>query len=126
MIPPSNSYLFSMIEYYDTCVIKRTTGETDENGDEVFNPVYSGGCLLEMDVNARANRYDGFQFEHEPTLFIPVNNLIFKIGDKVIVETLNGRLLDYTIKNWEAIKDGEFEELNDICIWLKDGTDPQT
>ena len=67
-------------------------------------------------------RYDGFQFEHEPVLFIPVNNIMFDVNDEVIVTTWNGRKMTYTIKDWEAIQDNDFEELNDTCIWLKDGT----
>lgn len=112
-----------MIEYYDTCVIGRSQGETDDNGDEILTSVYYGECLLELDTRSASTRYDGFQFEHEPVLFIPVNNVMLKINDEVRVETFNGRKLTYTVKNWEAIKDDEFEELNDICIWLKDGSD---
>lgn len=109
-----------MIDYYDTCKISRSDGTVDANGDEVLTTVYEGDCLLELSGNTR---YDGFQFEHEPLIFIPVNNVMFRINDKVEVTTFNGRTLSYTVKNWEAIMDGEFEELNDTCIWLKDGTD---
>lgn len=109
-----------MIDYYDTCKISRSDGTVDANGDEILTPVYEGDCLLELSGNTR---YDGFQFEHEPLIFIPVNNVMFRINDKVKVTTFNGRTLSYTIKNWEAIMDGEFEELNDTCIWLKDGKD---
>ena len=108
-----------MIDYPDTCVIGRSAGEVDEQGFEVPTEVYNGECLLEI---TRHSRYDGFEFEHEPILFIPVNSVMFKINDSVTVTTWNGRILSYTIKNWEAIKD-DMPELNDTCIWLKDGTE---
>ena len=108
-----------MIDYSDTCVIGRSTGEVDEQGVEVPPEVYNGECLLEI---SGQSRYDGFEFEHEPIIFIPFNNLIFKINDSVTVTTWNDRILSYTIKNWEAIKD-DMPELNDTCIWLKDGTE---
>lgn len=110
-----------MIDYPDSCVIQRFTGEIDETtGEEVKTSLYSGACLLEI---TGQSRYDGFQFEHEPVLFIPTNDVMYKINDTVAVTTWNGRALTYTVKNWEAIKDDEFAELNDTCIWLKDGTE---
>jgi len=109
-----------MIDYPDTCVIGRSDGTVDENGVEIITEIYNGECLLET---TGQSRYDGFQFENEPLLFIPVNNAMFKINDKVVVTTWNGRTINYTIKSWEAIKDDDFAELNDTCIWLKDGTE---
>jgi len=50
-----------------------------------------------------------------------VNDRLFRVNDTVIVTTLNGRTLEYTINNYESIKDDVYEELNDTCIWLKDG-----
>jgi sortase (surface protein transpeptidase) len=47
---------------------------------------------------------------------------MFDVNDEVVVTTWNGRKMTYTIKDWEAIQDNDFEELNDTCIWLKDGT----
>ncbi len=108
-----------MIDYPDTCVIGRSTGEVDKQCVEISDEVYNGECLLEI---TGQSRYDGFEFEHEPILFIPVNNVMFQINDSVEVTTWNGRILSYTIKNWEAIKD-DMPELNDTCIWLKDGTE---
>lgn len=107
-----------MMEYGDKCVISRSTGNVDVNGNEVFTQLYAGECLLQIKGSVR---YDGFQFEQEPLMFIPVNNVLFKTNDKVEVETYFGRKMKYTIGDWEAIKDDDFEELNDTCIWLLDG-----
>lgn len=109
-----------MIEYPDSCVIERFTGEFDEAGEEIKTMLYSGECLLEI---TGQSRYDGFEFEHEPVLFLPINDVKFQINDPVVITTWNGRVLSYTVKNWEAIKDDDFSELNDTCIWLKDGTE---
>lgn len=106
------------IEYVDTCLISRSEGEVDEYGDEKLTEVYSGEALLQVSGTAR---FDGFQFEHEPIVFIPVNNKLFKINDKVDITTWNGRETTYTIREWEAIKDDDIPELNNTCIWLKDG-----
>lgn len=108
-----------MVDYPDKCVIGRSEGEVDENGDEIMTERYNGECLLQI---SGQTRYDGFQFEHEPVLFIPINDIMFDVNDEVVVTTWNGRKMTYTIKDWEAIQDSDFEELNDTCIWLKDGT----
>lgn len=109
-----------MIEYPDSCVISRSAGEVDENGFEVSTILYSGECLLQI---TRYSRYDGYEFEHDPVLFIPINNTVFQINDKVDLTTWGGRKVEYTVKNWEAIYDEDFPELNDTCLWLKDGTE---
>lgn len=107
-----------MVEYPDNCVIGRAEGEVDEYGEEILTEVYSGECLLQV---TGQTRYDGYQFEHEPLIFIPINNVMFRTNDMVRVTTWNGRRIDYTVKDWEAIRDKDFPELNDTCIWLKDG-----
>lgn len=106
------------IEYVDNCVVSRSEGDVDEYGDEILTELYSGDALLQV---TGAIRYDGFQFEHEPTVFIPTNSVLFNVNDTVVVTTWNGRELSYTIGQWEAIKSDDFEELNNTCIWLKDG-----
>lgn len=108
------------MDYYDSVVIERFTGEIDSNGEEVRDLIYSGEALLQL---TSSSRHDGYQFEHEPLLFIPVNDILFKINDTVAVTTLNGRVIEYTLLNYESIKDNDYPELNDTCIWLKDGKD---
>lgn len=108
-----------MIEYPDTCVISRSSGKVDEEGFEIRTTLYSGECLAEL--IEYYSRYDGFEFEHESKVFIPINDIIFKVNDKVIITMWNGTVYEYTIKVWESICDDEFEELNDTCLWLKDG-----
>lgn len=111
-----------MIEYVDSVVISRgLSGEVDENGDEILDVIYEGKCLFEIS-NGAGFRYDGFQFEIEPMLFVPVNDIVFRTNDKVVVTTFNGKVMDFTVKYSEAIADKDFEEMNDTCIWLKDGT----
>ncbi len=108
----------NVFEYPDKCKVRRSDGEVDENGYEIDTDVYTGDCLLELGGDSK---FDGFQFEHEPMVFIPINNVMFEINDKVEITKWNGRKLNYTIKNWEANTDEDFEELRDTCIWLKDG-----
>lgn len=108
------------IKYYDSCEISRYTGEVDENGDEIRTLIYEGDAQLQV-AYATSNRYDGFAFEHEPLLFIPSNTAKLKTNDYVKVVTINGRTLEYTVQNYEPIKHDWYAELNNTCIWLKDG-----
>ena len=110
------------MDYYDSVVIERFAGSIDSNGEEVRDLIYSGEGLLQL-ASMTSNKHDGYQFEHEPLLFIPVNDILFKINDTVAVTTLNERVLEYTLLNYESIKDDDYPELNDTCIWLKDGKD---
>lgn len=108
------------IDYYDTCIISRNDGEVDANGDEIRTIIYSGKAQLQV-AYATSNRFDGFSFEHEPLLFIPDNTVKIKTNDHVEVVTLNDRKLEYTVQNYEPIKHDWYPELNNTCIWLKDG-----
>lgn len=108
------------MEYYDKVVIERFSGSLDENGEEVSDLIYNGEGLLQISTMS-SSRHDGYQFEHEPLVFIPVNNILFRVNDTVTVTTINNRVLSYTLLNYESIKDDDYEELNDTCIWLKDG-----
>ncbi len=109
------------MEYQDRCEIIRMDGTVDAFGEEIGSPIYNGKADLQLPLGHSGNPYTGFEFEHEPILFIPVNNIFFKINDYVKVTTFYGRILEYTILNWEPIKDDDFEELNNTCLWLKDG-----
>lgn len=108
------------IDYYDECVISRYSGEVDENGDEIRTLVYEGSAQLQVS-NATSNRFDGFNFEHEPLLFIPVNNVHIMTNDYVRVKTFYERELEYTVQSYEPIENKRYKELNNTCIWLKDG-----
>ena len=104
-------------DYPDTCIISRTTGETNDNGDETFSQIFAGVC--EIQYGGSTNRQGGGGVaQSSPMLFIPVSSLQLELNDKVEVSSINNRKSRYTI--------GQFEcslEFDDTCIWLKGGVD---
>ena len=110
------------LEYPDRCKIERATGTVDMNGIEQFTLLYNGNGLWQVEGDGQTS-YDKYEYVSNPKIFIPVNNILFKVNDKVTVYAMNGRVSTYTIKQYESIFDDWFPELNDTCIWLKGGTD---
>lgn len=108
------------MDYVDECVISRFTGEFDEMGEEISTELYSGSCLFQIGASG-VLRFDGYQFEQEALLFIPTNQVVIKTNDSISITTQLGSSYRYTAKFAEALQDSEFSELNDTCIWLKDG-----
>lgn len=107
--------------YPDLCVISRFTGDTDDNGDEILTELYNGNCEIQYGVSG-GNSLHTDNYQSKTTLFIPVNDILFAVNDKVVVTSLNGRITEATIEQFESISDVELE-MNDTCIWLKGGTD---
>lgn len=108
-------------DYPDSCIISRTSGTTDINGDEVFSELYNGPCEIQYGGSGGTSLHAS-NYQSETILFIPINSVLFKINDKVVVIGINGRDSEFTIKQFESLKDIS-PELNDTCIWLKGGTD---
>lgn len=104
-------------EYPDTCVISRSAGDTDENGDEILTPIHSGVCEIQYGGNGNTSMYVS-NYQSSPILFVPVSNVSFEINDKVVVTSLNNRKTEYTIGQFESLSD-----FNDTCIWLKGGVE---
>ena len=63
------------MEYQDRCEIIRMDGTVDAFGEEIGSPIYNGKADLQLPLGHSGNPYTGFEFEHEPILFIPVNNI---------------------------------------------------
>lgn len=105
--------------YPHYCVIKRGTGDTDDNGDEIFTTLYSGIGGLQLGVNGDS-RLEGSIYQRVPTLIIPITNVKFVINDYVIVKLPNGFEEDYTVRS-AKIELGEGVE--GTTLWLKKGTE---
>jgi hypothetical protein len=108
-------------DYPDACIISRTSGVTDIGGNEVFAELYNG-CGEIQYGGSGGNSLHASNYQSETILFIPVNDILFKVNDKVLVVSKNGRSSKFTIEQFESIEDDN-TELNDTCIWLKGGTD---
>lgn len=104
-------------DYPDMCVISRASGTVDELGNEVLDPLYNGACEIQYGGSG-STALQGEVYQSKPLIFIPVWNIEFQINDKVVVTSLNNRVSEYTIGQFESLAD-----FKDTCIWLKGGVE---
>lgn len=71
------------VEFRDTCVISRATGEKDEWDNPIENQIYSGPCLYEEGGTG----YSRSIVTRAPTVFIPGVDVQVQINDHVSVTT---------------------------------------
>ena len=109
-------------EYPDSCVISRASGATDDLGDEILTSLYTGECEIQYGGSG-GNSLRTSNYQSKTTLFIPVNNILFMTNDKVVVTSMNARITEFTIEQFESIADSKHPTLNDTCIWLKGGAE---
>lgn len=102
-------------EYPDICVISRASGETDNQGVEILTELYSGACEIQYGGSGNTG-LQGDNYQSKPMLFIPVSNVEFQINDVIVVTSLNNRVSEYSIEQFECLND-----FDDTCIWLKGG-----
>ena len=85
------------IDFRDTCVIKRATGEKDEWDNPVRVVVYEGPCLYQ-EGGGYAYWYSPV-FTRTPVVFLPDDyEGLIQINDAVFVTTQRGRQIEATIK----------------------------
>jgi RecA-family ATPase len=104
--------------YPHTCKIERSTGTTDENGKEVFLPLYEGECGLQTTYASGQTSLQGGVYFGAPLLVIPDTKTQFFTNDSVMVTDENGRMNRFTVLQAEEIHDAELGGTN---IWLKKG-----
>jgi len=71
------------VEFRDTCVISRATGEKDAWDNPIENQIYSGPCLYEEGGTG----YSRSIVTRAPTVFIPGVDVQVLINDHVSVTT---------------------------------------
>lgn len=86
------------IDFRDTCVISRLTGEKDEWDNPVRATVYDGECLYEEGGTG----YSRSIITRQPTVFLPGVDVQVLINDHIRVETEFGRVIE---ANAEIIRD---------------------
>ena len=106
------------IFYPDTCEIKRSTGNTDDDGNEIFDIIYSGSCGVQYGASGNAS-LQGMSYQTSPTLIIPDDNVSFQTNDTVVVIDAFASILIFTVEHFESIHYPE--ELIGTTIWLKHG-----
>lgn len=82
------------IDFRDTCVIARATGEKDEWDNLVRDTIYSGECLYEEGGSG----YSRSIITRAPTIFIPGVDVQVQINDAVTVTTEFGREIKSVVK----------------------------
>ena len=75
------------IDFRDSCVIERGTGQKDEWDNEVKTTIYDGECLYEEGGTG----YSRSIITRSPTLFIPGVDVQIRINDSVTITTEFGR-----------------------------------
>lgn len=102
--------------YPNTCVIERTTGETDAAGNELFTTIYSGKCGLQYGGNGNVY-YQGMSYQTSPLIIIPEIIEIFT-NDSVQVTDSMGIKTSFTVE----IPEGVYNDfVGGTTIWLKNG-----
>ena len=101
--------------YPHTCVVYRSQGEVDDQGNEILTGIYYGDCAYEFNSNG-STRLQGLTFQADSFLLIPATDVLFQINDMVIVETENGRTIVATIEQFETVTEIGIEG---STIWLK-------
>ena len=82
------------IDFRDTCVIARATGEKDEWDNLVKETVYEGECLYEEGGTG----YSRSIITRAPTIYIPGVDVRIRINDAVTVTTEFGREINSVVK----------------------------
>lgn len=82
-----------LIDFLDTCVITRLTGEKDEWDEEVTSEIYSGPCLY---AESHIASPEGLII-HASEVFIESNDVLIYPNDKIDVTTQTGRTFSSVI-----------------------------
>ncbi len=104
--------------YPHQCLVRRSTGQVDDNGDEVFSVVYEGEGGLQYSSGSGHTSLQGGVYYNSPLLVIPDATIIAQTDDRVDVVDENGREYRFTVNQAEAIHDTEIGGCN---LWLKKG-----
>lgn len=105
--------------YPHQCLVQRSTGRVDNNGDEIFDIVYQGyGGLQYSSGSGHTSLQGGIVYYNSPLLVIPDSSISAQPDDFVTVTDENGRKYRFTVNQSESIHDVEIGGCN---LWLKKG-----
>ncbi len=82
------------IEFRDTCIIQRLTGQKDEWDNLERETVYEGPCLFEEG----GQTYSRSIITRNPTVYLPENEILIQINDSVSITTEFGREINAVVK----------------------------
>lgn len=78
-----------LVDFRDTCIIRRSTGARDEWDNAVKDLIYEGECLYEE----AGTSYAGTMTIKTPTVFLPGDDLQIAINDAIEIVTEQGRTI---------------------------------
>jgi len=105
--------------YPDYCVVYRGGGTVNTDGMETFTGILYGICGYDNNPTGNTALVGGF-WQSSPTIIIPDTEILFKLGDKVVVSLANGRTIEGVVKQFETqLEPG----LEGTTLWLKNGDD---
>lgn len=87
-----------LVEFRDTCIIRRSTGTRDEWDNAVKDLIYEGDCLYEEGGTG----YAGTMTIKAPTVFLPSNDIQIDINDAIEIVTEQGRTIEAIV---EVVRD---------------------
>ena len=101
--------------FKDTCVIKRSKGTTDSNGQELFDSVLSSVCTLQIGGTGETS-FKATNYKFGSTVIMPYTTVLLATNDTIVITTSTGRVVSSTIENYDSFN---WLKLSGTVIWLK-------
>lgn len=79
-----------IIDFRDSCIISRPTGEKDEWDNPVNSTIYAGKCLYAEGETG----YSRSIITRTPTVYLPSNDVLVNINDAISITTEQGRTIE--------------------------------
>lgn len=105
--------------YPDYCVIYRGGGAVTATGVESFTGLFYGACGYDISANGSTS-FKVSSWQADPSIIIQNTDILFQIGDKVVVSLANGRTIEATVRQFETQNEPGLEG---TTLWLKGGRD---
>ena len=116
------------IELEDSCKVWRSTGEFDQQGNEILSELlYEGECSHQIDMGGNMFLQGG-QWYGQPMLYIPVKDLILEVNDTVEIRTKDGRVINAFVKQFRNIGLENMKKTRSLeftIVWIRGGRDEQ-
>ena len=105
----------NLIKFRDTCTIVRGTGEVDCYDNPIEDAVYEGQCLYEEG----GKNWSSDMVTRTPTVFLPGNDVLVSINDRIQVTTESGREIRAYAKSVRDVRLRVMQTLDITKIELK-------
>lgn len=107
--------------YKDSCVIKRTKGTVDAQGNEEFDSVLSCPCSLQIG-NTGGSVFKESVWRFGSLVIMPYTEVSLRVNDSITITSSSGRVVSSTVENYDSF---DWSGLQGTVVWLKQGEDEQ-